>query len=295
MADRPLLVRGPLAAVIAPDLGGSVLGFAAHGRPVLRRRAEARHVLDSACYPLVPYCNRLPGDAARLGGRAWAVPPNFGTPPRACHGDGWLSAWTVEALSADRAVLAHAAAGSPWTYAARQEIRLEDDGLSLRLEVRNDARETMPFGLGFHPFFPDPDAARAAFRVRRFWLEGPDRLPTEPVSVPPELDFAGGRPIPRAWRNNCHDGWDGVLDVEWADGRGLRLEAGPGAVALHLYRPPEEDFFCLEPQSHVSGAVGRPDGAAHGVTALPPGGVAAFAMRIALSGSWSGPGAEDGA
>ena len=46
-------------------------------------------------------------------------------------------------------------------------------------------------------------------------------------------------------------GWSGTARVEWP-GVGVTIEADPTFRHLVLYVPPGQDYFCLEPVSHVA-------------------------------------------
>ena len=98
----------------------------------------------------------------------------------------------------------------------------------------------------------------------------------ERISLPPELDFAAGRPLPGGWRNNDYGGWTGRAEVVWPS-RGVRLVMAADAVFGHLmvYADPAKPFFCVEPQSNASGAFNRAGGfddPAEGVRVLGAGG-----------------------
>lgn len=277
-----LLSSGRLHCQIAPDLGGAILGMQLDGRHFLRATPQATSAAESAGFAMLPFCNRIAGGAVRMGEQAWAIEPNFGTPPMPCHGDGWQSAWAVRDRTANSVLLSLASRFAPYTYSAQQRIALENDGLHIALSVVNEGDVTLPFGVGFHPYFPDPDRAAMQFAAQRFWLEGPDKLPTEPISLPPELDASLGLPVSPHWRNNSYDGWSREALIDWDDGRRMRMSA-TGLGVLHIYRPEGQAFFCLEAQSHVSGAAGWSDGTEHGMVALAPGESIDVSLRLAPS------------
>ena len=72
----------------------------------------------------------------------------------------------------------HAADAWPYPYRARQGFRLTDAALSITLEVENLGGETMPAGLGLHPYFDRRDGARVAAAVDRIWLTDDEVMPT---------------------------------------------------------------------------------------------------------------------
>ena len=49
---------------------------------------------------------------------------------------------------------------------------------------------------------------------------------------------------------------------------------------LVVYTPPERDYFCVEPVSHVSNAIHMAEPAAHGLVALAPGATLEASLRL---------------
>src|SRR5687767_6124737 len=91
------LASGPYAMAIDPACGGSVSSLTWRGEPVLRTKTGVG-VLDSACFPLVPFCNRIASSRFTFEGVEVALAPNHPGDPSdlVLHGFGWVSAWTVE-------------------------------------------------------------------------------------------------------------------------------------------------------------------------------------------------------
>ena len=70
---------------IAPELGGAIASFTVCGTPMLRptpaAALDARDVRRTACYPLVPYSNRIRNTKLRFASRDFLLERNFGTMP----------------------------------------------------------------------------------------------------------------------------------------------------------------------------------------------------------------------
>src|SRR3954464_451194 len=154
------LTAGQLRIELSPSIGGAISAFEwiDDGRvlPILRKcHSPLEKVLDAACFPRVPYVNRIRGGSFTFRGREVRIDPNMAGDPSPLHGQGWLNPWTVEQASEDRAVLTfhHPAGEWPWEYDAQQEFALDETGLSLGLICRNRSEEPMPCGLGQHPYF----------------------------------------------------------------------------------------------------------------------------------------------
>lgn len=262
-----LRLRTDVSELELSTQGATVLGWSletSNGRfPLLR---PARHdgngtPDDTSAFPLVPYGNRVGGNAFSFGGRDYRLTPNAGDRYR-LHGDGWLSDWTIEPATGSSATLAlrhHADATAPWDYLARQTVTLEDRRLTLTLSVKNTGRDTLPFGLGWHPYFPLTPRTRLIAPASSVWLEGADHLPTEEVPLPTDLDFRKAAPLPDRWVNNSFEDWNGCARIDWPErSLTLKIDADPIFSRYVVYRPDTTrnpayagDWFCLEPMTHT--------------------------------------------
>src|SRR6059058_4388740 len=162
MATKALVQvsAGSLSLSLNPSIGGSICGFdwtdKHRSARILRGcNRNGQNVLEASSFPLVPFVNRIKGGRFTFRGRTVRLQPNMAGDPSPLHGQGWLSAWTVEHASEAAAALSfrHDAGEWPWEYEARQEFALDDGGLSVMLSCRNLSAEAMPCGLGQHPYF----------------------------------------------------------------------------------------------------------------------------------------------
>ncbi|MGN6102319.1 MAG: aldose 1-epimerase [Devosia sp.] len=257
------LEAGPLALGIVPEVGGSLAFFRCGGQDVMRaltpERRQARDVLGVAMFPMVPYANRIAGNAFAFGGRTWHFAAN--NPPERfnVHGTGWHLPWEAE-RTADgvRLHLEHLAPDEPYSYEATQTFALDAAELRVDMRLTNRGPVAMPFGMGLHPWFDRDADTELRFEAGDFYMEGPEGIATERLRTPPELDFSAGRRLPDTWRNNDYGGWAGTAEIRWpARGIGLRMTADPLFGHLMLYADPERPFFCLEPQSNAPTAFNR--------------------------------------
>jgi len=281
---RETLRAGDLRLTFDPELGGAITSLTHDGEDLLRPTPEgAADVLETACFPLVPYANRIADGRFSFGGRTAALSRNMSGQAHPLHGDGWRGAWRIEARGEDVATLVFEPGKTewPWRYRARQTFGLRSDGLTVELEVTNLDDAPGPFGLGFHPYFPNSATARLTARTTGVWRSSADLLPTELVAAQP---WAEGAPV-RTERllDHCHTGWTGPARIDLGPGRSsLELSASPELGWLHVFAPPDEDFFCVEPVSHAPNAVNMADPQAHGVRVLAPGETLSAWMRLDL-------------
>lgn len=267
------LAAGDYRLVLEPERGGSIARFDWHGEPLLRPTCGAS-ILDTACFPLVPFSNRIAHGCFENGGRRVTLAPNMpgGGHPHPLHGFGWLAAWRVEAANSTQAVLEHRyPEGSewPWPYLARQSFQLTTEGLTMALDLTNLADNPMPAGLGFHPYFPRTDQTRYHGCHRGEWTNSPDCLPLSLSEHAETIDWWRGKPVGTRVVDTVYTGREGELIIDWPE-RGLSLTITPSANLPHtvVYTPTGADFFCVEPVSHITDAVNRPEG---GMIPLAPG------------------------
>lgn len=271
------LAAGDWALEAAPERGGAILSLTRAGRDVLRPTpAVIADPFDLACFPLVPYANRIAGGAFTWQGEAVRLPPNHPGQAHPLHGTGWLLPWTVTATDETSMTMRLEHAGHatwPWAFAAEQRLALSTEGLLATLEVVNTGERAMPASLGFHPYFAAADRLR--FVADGVWLTDDEMLPMEHAAADALGDWsAGGALVRPDLVDHCYTGWRGVATIVRDDGDVVLT--GEGTPALHVYVPPREDFFCAEPVTAMPDAVNRGEAAT-----LAPGARTTIGMRIA--------------
>lgn len=269
--------------------GGSILAAdTVDGRSVLRPYRDVGERFDvalSACFPLVPVCNRVEGNAFEMDGQMHRFEPN--TPePFYIHGDGWLDDWTIERQTDTDLRLSFGQfrpAHSPHIYRATQSIRLDGPQLRMTISVKNLGSYPMPFGIGFHPYFPRTAQTRLEAPAAWWWTEGEGCLPVARENIPPYADFASPRALPSQRLNNAFEQWNRRARILWPDERLVaEIEADPIFPVYMLYAPEDDaSFFCLEPMSHLPNAL-KLQGPA-GLHVLPPGETLSGGFSITVS------------
>jgi aldose 1-epimerase len=288
---------------IAPELGGAIIRFAVDGEQVLRPTSDAaldeRDVRRTACYPLVPYSNRIRGAELDFAGRRHELARNFGAHPHAIHGVGWQRAWEVADASRTHArlTLHHDALGEngrawPWPFEASQTFHLADAAsdehpraatLTVTLTLKNTSGSPFPFGLGFHPFFPKAATTRLRFDAERVWQNDATQLPRTLVAIPQRWRFDRPRPLDAIVLDNVFTGWDpSATLVDDARGTTVRIDADRALGYVVVYAPAGASFVAVEPVTHETDAFNRSAAGATGtgMRVLPPGGAFSCTMRL---------------
>jgi aldose 1-epimerase len=295
------LVADAARVTLLPAAGGAIAAFEWRGRDVLRRMpADAQaagNVRLAACYPLVPYSNRIRDARLRFGGVDHALARNFGNHPHAIHGVGWQRAWRLERASVSSAVMTldHGAVGDdargwPWPFRATQSFDLaahaETVSLVATLTIVNAGDAPFPFGLGWHPFFPRDASTTLRFDAREVWRNDATQLPVERVAAAGPWNFAAPRDPGDATIDNVFGGWGGAATIH-SPARALTatVAADHACDRVVVYAPTARDFIAVEPVTHETDAFNRAEAGARatGARVLRPGAAFSCTMRIGVA------------
>ena len=203
---------------------------------------------DAACYPLVPFSNRIANGRLVFDGQEFKLEPNWPGVRHPMHGDGWAQrrgTWRAATGSSAELVHEHDAREGlavPLSGTASRSVstRTGLDRASWRSRIsksRRRAGRARPASL-----------LRARRRHRACLSRGrhvvwatTEVLPMERVAVPAEWDFARSRRVDDAGLDNCFEGWDGRAVIAWPRPRPAARAAGRPAV------PPCRDLHPGEP------------------------------------------------
>ena len=275
---------GAARLVICPELGGSIGNWSRHGTPLFRHTSPEVLAGDSsralACFPLIPFSNRIAWGRFSFGGESFQLDRNFGDHPHTIHGNAWQRAWTVDhAGVADARLSLHhdpaADSGSHWPYRYHSELHyaLSADALLVTIGFRNTDHRAQPVGLGLHPYQPHTPETMIAFKAGSVWHTGADSLPDARLPVDGHWSFDPGHVIAPPALDNCYAAWTGRAEITRPE-HGVRLVIAGDDIFRHLvvYTPEGKPYFAVEPASNMTDAINHMDTVPdHGLRVLPPG------------------------
>jgi len=224
-------------------------------------------------FPLLPYSNRIRNGRFEFDGKTVALSNSLAERKHVLHGLGWIKPWNVNSATSDKCSLhqRHDGENWPWAYAAEQNISVRRQHLRLELSLTNEAKSSMPCGLGFHPFFPDLDTAWIAFDSSGVWLAGEDVLPTSHIATSPGFDFSRPQRLKDYQLDHCFTGTK-TAEINWKDSeKTIKIESSENLGRAAVYTAHDVDSFCFEPVSHTHNAVNMGDPISEGTKFLAPG------------------------
>ena len=248
---------------------------------------------------LFPFPNRLKHGRFTHDGREYQLPLNESSGTHAIHGFTPRNAWRVVGAGGERdhafitgqfqlsRELPESLPLWPADFTFTVTYTLRADSLTVDCIVENPDTKSLPFGIGYHPYFCHPNAAgvpadelvlQAATGER--W-DAEAGIPTgsrEPATG--DFDFRTARTIGATNLDTLYTRDQPATDLAilshpTAPGR-LVVSADPAFRELLLFTPPHRKAVAIEPYTCATDAANRPDA---GWRVLPPGGEFAASVR----------------
>lgn len=292
------LAAGDSRVEVMPEVGGAIASFTLRAVDVLRPTTPADraagNVRAHACYPLVPYSNRIAGALLRFAGQDHPLARNFGESPHAIHGVGWQRPWRVVAQSDASATLEidhdparDGASSWPYPFRATQGFALASNGpaalLTMSLAIVNAGSAAFPFGLGWHPFFPKTAGTTLRFTATGMWMNDATQMPQRLAPISAASSFDSPRALAETTLDNVFTGWTGSAHMAWPDRAfAVAIDADRACDRLVVFIPAGRDFLAVEPVTHMTDAFNRHAAGetTTGTRILEPGAAFSCTMRL---------------
>lgn len=267
MPTTLLTLRDSLTQLtLAPELGASLVNWVrlSDGQPLLRHSDEqalaAANPRRLACYPLLPWSNRIGGGgfATPDGWQALGVNTEHEALP--IHGSAWQQPWKIVNATSDSASL-ELHSQLPFPYHATLDVQLTDGCLRLTLQAAHLGEQPTWYGLGLHPYLPRTAHTRVQAQAGGVWLCGEDKLSSQWVELPQAWNFSEPTLLPRQLVDNAFTQWPGRACIIQPDAGYQLICEAQGSNVFLLFCPEAQNFFCFEPVTHPVNAhhlAGRP-------------------------------------
>ncbi|WP_068544296.1 aldose 1-epimerase [Thalassotalea crassostreae] len=248
--------------VIAPDLGASILAYTyiANNKSIsiFPNRIGVEDVTSTACFPLVPFSNRI-----REGKFTWQdkdiqLPLNQLPELHANHGHGWQVKWQVIEQSDASVTLSYSYTSNDWPfpYQAIYRFELQNGELLQTLTLKNVGTSEMPAGLGLHPYFSRTKQASLVADVSKMWEVDHESMPIKVIDAPSCIQSTSGMVMNSHQLDNTFIDFPAKAEVSWPEWNvKADITASENCKFMVVYSPKEEDFFCVEPVTHSPDAI----------------------------------------
>jgi len=257
---------------------------------------------------LFPFPNRIRAGHFQHAGRDFSLPLTGDNGTTSIHGFACRHAWRVVERGADNnqafvtgEFQAHRDAPEtvqqwPADHAIRLTIRLSQGRLRFEAEIHNPDSRTLPFGLGYHPYFATPFAGpngqqgcKARVPAAEYWelekcLPTGRRLPVDASRDLNEWVELGGRQLDDVLTglpDRAPDP-DGLVEIGELMGLPgdisaiLRVRCDKAFRHVVVFTPGNRESFCIEPYTCLTDAAN-----------LEHRGVPSGWMELGSGGSWT--------
>lgn len=247
---------------VAPEIGAAIVKYAVwcNGRyidflrPANAQAIANKSIEDMSSFLMAPWAGRIHNGQFFYQGKKIHYPSRLKNNPHSMHGFTRDFPWKVSAHSENTLSLEFQHTASeiwPFSFLLKQHYRLCDSGLHIVVEISNIGRDTMPFSLGHHPFFPCDEHTKVHTQVQQAWYSDKDLMPTYVASHPLIRRLAEGYPVREAAWDTIFTGWNKEVLITWAD-RSLRYQVSDPLNFFVLYNPIEKPWFCAEPFGNIT-------------------------------------------
>jgi len=240
------------AVTIAPFRGALVTSFRVGDRELLyldqATFADPKQNVRGGIPVLFPSPGKLEGDRWTYGGQQGSMKQ---------HGFARTQEWTVADRQPDSLRLAlesneQTLAQFPWQFRASLTFAVSPARLRLTLKIDNLSNSTLPFDLGYHPYFQVLDKARA--RIDTAATRAFDNV------VKQDVAFQGFDLTQREVDLHLLDHGSSASMLRFADGSRLSLSASPEFQRWVVWTLAGKDFVCLEPWTSPGNALNTREG-----------------------------------
>lgn len=208
---------------------------------------------------LFPFVNRIKDGAYTFEGKTFKFEINEIDRNNAIHGLVYNKTFRVidENISEDFASVKllyteeNESKGFPYTYTFQIEYILKNDGLDINVEVTNTDTKTLPFNIGWHPYFYSSSLFNSSLKFdcnKKTTFN--ERCITDNV-VDNNVDSNNGFKIENKMLDDCYFLNSGKTLFTTPDYK-LEINANSKENFLQIYMPPRPNTVAIEPTTGVS-------------------------------------------
>ena len=113
-------------------------------------------------------------------------------------------------------------------------------------------------GLGLHPFFPKQHLARLSCSFEGRWRCNPEGLPSRFLELGESDQFDGSATMKEFDLDDIYTGLTKDIDLRWESKKyGLKFVSSDEIFGCVIYSPVEQDYFCVEPITHLPNVINK--------------------------------------
>lgn len=254
-----------LSLSVDQSLGASIVNLKTYDGIDILRPAFDDNITDprqSSCFVQIPHVHRIGDGKFSWSRKSYQLSANMPPEPHHIHGEGWQSKdWQLYQQTSDMVVFSldyradnNIDGGWPFSFKALLTYKLTKSKLIMTLQFTNQEEFQVPLGLGFHPYFPKTPYSRIKADVQRVMLVDDMMMPITITDNDILVEKCNDGSLLDLNFDHCFSGWQGeaVIRQQTHD---VILTGDEYLNCLQCYAPENQDFFCVEPVSHLPNVI----------------------------------------
>ena len=248
-----------LSLEISPEMGASITKFknVKSGKDIFRPFPSWKKIIKKNCYfagyfATVPYFGAIQKKTFLYKKKFVSLPRTHPFEPDTIHGEGWVSKWKIKSKSKTSTELLFnhdGKKGFPFRYRVNQKFSLKNKSLFISISITNIDKESFNCGIGFHPWF-NIDKSSAIYSNNFTYIkEYPEKVYKKKLFSKKNFLDLNKFKIDKTFIN-----WSGRAILVINKDTTIEIKNKKNINNLHVYSPPNENFFCIEPVTNIGDA-----------------------------------------
>ena len=240
---------------LSPEMGASVTKFKdkKSGKDIFRPFPKTKKINRKNCYfsgyfLTVPYFGAIHKKTFLYQKKYISLPRTHPLEPDTIHGEGWVNKWKIKKKSKTFVELNfyhNGKTGFPHKYLVLQKFSLLKTSLKIFVQIKNIDSSPFECGIGFHPWFHIGNNSKISSNSFSYIQNAKNNFKRKKLTKNKFLD------LNKYKIDETFLGWNGKSKLELNDDIILEINNKKNVKNLHVYTPPGENFFCIEPVTNV--------------------------------------------
>ena len=244
---------------ICPQMGASITKFKSlkSGKDIFRPFPNKKKIIKKNCYfagyfATVPYFGEIKKKSFLYKNKYISLPKTHPLEPDTIHGEGWVSKWNVKSKSKQSAELIFNHTGKkgfPFKYQVCQKFILKNKSLFINISILNNDKDSFDCGIGFHPWFNLHKTSKIYSNNFTYTKKYEKNIFKKKLFLKKNFLDLNKYKIDQTFIN-----WNGIAKLIIDKDTAIEIKNIKNINNLHVYSPPKENFFCIEPVTNISDA-----------------------------------------
>ena len=244
---------------ISPEMGASITKFknVTSGEDIFRPLSNKKKIIKKNCYfsgyfATVPYFGAISKKTFLYKKKYVSLSKTHPLEPDTIHGEGWVNKWKVKSkskISTELIYNHHGKKGFPFKYRVNQEFVLKNKSLFINISIINADKDSFDCGIGFHPWFNISKFSGIYSNNFTYIKEYPKKVFKKKLFSRNKFLDLNKFKIDKTFID-----WNGKAKLVINKDTIIEIKNKKNINNLHVYSPPNENFFCIEPVTNIGDA-----------------------------------------